>query len=315
MSEQVSAAIHIQGPTIRCAEVVREPSALDLRRFGHRTFEFDVARALWNGGSEADGLDRVGAAAREELEGTDAAEVRVVVHPLDAYSFFTPISAELSERDRMRQVIQQAALLTGIRSPDSLRITPRSVRTVDPGTGGAIEWIHVLAVPKAVRERMEALVSGLSVQEHVQMVSTEAAARLMGYTEGQETGQVEAPSVPSYRLAVGQYPSHTEYTLTHDQTWYHAHATREAGRPENQIYYAVGVLNRLGIPLEDIDRLFVYGADADPETFETFEAEFDCVAELLDPFQVLRQFSERPPREALGSFVPCIGGTLDDGPR
>lgn len=310
MSQPVSAAIHIQGSTIRCAEIVQRNAAPDLRRFGQRTFEFDVAQVLWEGAGTNDSLSRVAAAVENTLEGTEASEVRVVLHPLDVFSFFTPVSAELSERDRMHHVIQQAALLAGTRSPTSLRITPRAVRTVDHGNGELIEWIHVLAVPKEIKERIEVLLDSISVQDHVQIVSSEAVARLVAFVKEKELASASPSSAP-YSLALGQYPTHTEFSLTYNQAWHHALATREAQSDENRVYYAVGFLNRAGIPLKEIGRLFVYGTEVDRDAFGPFESIFSCESERLDPFQVLRRFPEPPDEGAPGSYAPCIGGALE----
>lgn len=310
MSEPVSAAIHIRGATIRCAEVVRRGATLDLRRFGHRSFEFDLTRVLWGEEEVPSALDRVGAAIRKQFEGTKASEACVVFHPLDVYSFFTPISGGLSERDRMHHVIQHAALLTGARSPDSLRITPQSVRTSDREEGDSIDWVHVLAVPRAVKERVETLVNALPVQEHDQMVTSEAAARLTGISEKQAASAPERDPARPYSLAVGHYPTHTEYALTRDRVWHHAHATEEARTPANRAYYAVGFLNRIGVSQQEVGRLFVYGTRLDRNAFGPFENLFECQAELLDPFQVLHRFPDRPPEEVVGAYVPCIGAAL-----
>lgn len=308
MSTPASAAIHIQGSTIRWAEIAQGNSTVDLRRFGHRIFAFDVSRVLREGADDA--LDRVAAAVGEELEETEASPVHVVLHPLDAYSFFTPVSANLSERDRMHHVSEQAALLAGTRSPDSLRMTPRVVRMVDPGDGEMIEWVHVLAVPRSVKERIQALLASVPGQDHVQIVSSEAAARLVGYTKKKEPN-LGGPGTSPYSLAVGQYPTHTEFSLTYERSWHHAHATQEAQSPENRAYYAVGFLNRIGVPLKDVERLFVYGAHLDRETFDPFESVFGCEPERLDPFQVLRRFPRRPPEEAPSAYAPCIGAALE----
>lgn len=309
MNEPASAAIHIQGSSIRWAEVVHRDGAKELRRGGQQTFEVDVMAVLRGEAGDANTLERMQALLEEELAGSEAPKIHVVVHPLDVFSFFTPITAELSERDRMRQVVQQAALVTGTRSPDALRITPQTLRTVEVEEGNRVEWIHVLAVPKGVKSRIEELVGGLSPEDHIQWVSTEATARCMGFIETKETPPPELESRP-FRLAIGQYPTHSEFSLTRAQSWHHAH-TAEVTRPSNILYYAVGFLNRIGVPLREIGRLYLYGTDLNQEPSPLFDEIFGFTPTLLDPSGVFNQFSAEVEGESASGYVPCLGATLE----
>lgn len=307
MTQSISAAIHIQGSTIRYAEIEPEGSALGLRRLGQETFEFDVARVLWEEDGGTDAFDRVEAVVRKALEGTEASVLGLVVHPLDVYSFFVPISTGLSERERGQRVAHQAALVTNTRSPDALHTTSRLVRTVE-AEGEAVDWVHVLAVPQAVEERLEALTAALPVQDLVQMVSGEAIAWLMNHAEFEQV--LPAENEGPYRLAIGLYPTHTEYALTCKGAWYHAHAAQEARSPENRAYFGVGVLNRIGVSLNEIEQLLVYGPDADPVPGGPFESIFDRSPVSFAPSEVLPQLSGRPEEEVSDAHLLCIGGAL-----
>lgn len=309
MTQSTSAALHIQGPTIRCVEVVREREAQDLRRFGDRTFSFDVARVLWGeGGSGA--LNRVAEALQEEFSGVGAVALRVVVHPLDVFSFFTPIPVGLSDAERRRYAISQAALVTGARSPDMLTLSLQSVRSVEGDD--AIEWVRVLALPQEVAERMDALTESLPVQDVTRMVSSEAAARVVGHVDRptHAADNEAADNEATYSLAIGQYATHTEYALLRDGTWHHAHAAQEARSLGNRAYYAVGFLNRVGVEPRAVDHLFVYGSEAAAE--EPLETVFDCRPVFLDPFECLRRVPDRfEEPEGAEEYVPCIGGALE----
>lgn len=306
MSQSISAAVHIQGSTIRYAGIVREDKALDLQRLGHRTFEFDVTRTLWEKEGGPNALDRVGKAAREALDGLTPSSLRVIVSPLDVFSFFMPVAADLSKQARKRHATHQTALVTGARSPDTLHIALQSVRTTEK-EGEAMEWVHVLAMPRSAAERMDALVASLPGSDSARMVSSEAAARLVGRIESSGSA---APSDP-YTLAMGLYPTYTEYALIYDREWHHAHAAQEARSLENRVYYAVGFLDRIGIRPSEIGRLLVYGPDVNPVPDDSFEAVFDCRPALLDPSAVLRRIPERSREEAPTVYVPCIGGALE----
>jgi hypothetical protein len=302
MTQSTTAALHIQGSTIRYAEVARDQEARDLQRLGGQTFSFDVMRALWEGGGTND-LEGVAEAVRGMLAGLDAAALRVVVHPLDAFSFFAPIPAGLSESERHRYVTSQAALVTGARSPDTLALSLRTVRPVEGRE--AVEWVHVLALPQGVGERMEALTDALPVQTVTRMVSSEAAARIVGHTA--PLNPSAAGNEATYSLAIGQYATHTEYALVRDGAWHHAHATQEARTAGNRAYYAVGFLNRVDLAAETVDRLFVYGPEAGAEG--PLEAVFDCSPVSLDPFEGLRRVPDRfEDRDRGTEYVPAIGG-------
>ena len=312
MTQSISAAIHIRGPSIQCAEIGREDSTLQLRRLDSTTIDLDGRGVLWDADGVPDALDRVGTFAQDALEDTEASAIALVVHPLEAYSFFVPIPNGLSEQERGQRIAYQAALVTNTRSPNALHITSRSVRTVEAG-GETVEWVHVLAVPQVIEELQDALRAALPVQDFVRMVSTEAVASLTGRAETEEDLLPEnklPENEGDYGLAIGRYPTYTEYALTHEETWFHAHAAREARRPKNQAYYAVGLLNRIGVPVSEVRGLSLYGPGADAAASGPLETIFDCSPVSLDPFGVLRWASEQPENEAPGACAPCIGGAL-----
>jgi len=302
MTQSISAAIHIQGSTVRVVELEQEETTLHLRRLDRVTFEFDVAQRLREGTGDAP-LDQVGAAIREMLGSTEAPSVGLVVHPLDVYSFFMPVPTGLSDQARERRVAYQAALVTDTRSSQALHTTSRSVRTAERN-GEDIEWLHVLAVPQAMEDRFESLVSAVPGPNTVRVVSSEAAAQVM-----QRRAEAEEEK-EGYSFAIGAYPAHTEYTLTHDGAWHHAHAAQETRAPEDRAYYAVGVLNRIGVPVGEVKDLFVYGPEADVSIEGSFETVFDRSPAQLDPFEDLGLTVEDSLEEAPRTYVPCIGGAL-----
>lgn len=309
MNQPVAAAIHIQGSFVRCAEVVRRDSELEVLRCSDRSFDFDVARALWDESEGETAIEEVGVALQDELKGTEADEMSLVVHPLNAFTFFTPMSTALSERERMRRVIQQVSLLSGARSADALRITPHVVRTETAGDDEVLEWIHVLALPNAVQARVEGLISFLPVQDRIRMVSTEAAAMVMAAVEGTASAP-DSTEDGRYSLALGQYPTHTEYSLLHQGDWYHGHAVAET-RPGNRSYYAVGFLNRLGVSLHDIRRVFLYGTKREVTDTGDYAALFGTEPTLLNPFEIFGLEVEDGGEQAVAEFVPCIGALLE----
>lgn len=309
MSESVSAAITIQGDTLRYVELVRQEEGRRLRRFGAESFSFDLTRALFQREADAERVRQVGEALRGVLEGTEARALRVAVHPPDGYSFFTPISSDVPVRDRKRQLLQQAALVTGVRSTGELAMTSETVRTTQDSDGEPFMWVHVLAVPNEVDERIGTMADGLSVRSHAWMVTSEAAAQVTGRLE--RTGGSAQEALRPYTLAVGQYPTHTEYALSRNREWYHAHYSQEAQSPENRAYFAVGFLNRVGVPLDAVGRVFVYGVDFDLTAYASLASIFGREAEPLDPFRAVENQTGRSP-DAPCAYAPCIGAGMDE---
>jgi hypothetical protein len=309
MSESVSAAINIQGSTLRYAEVKRLDQGHRLLRVGQTDFPFDLARALLHEDGDAQQTGEVTRALAEVFEGTDARELRVSVHPPDAYSFFTPISSDVPVRDRQRQLIQQASLVTGARSADELHLASQTVRTTQDSDGEPFMWVHVLAVPDVVDERMEEMVGTLPMKRFDWVVSSEAAARVTSRIE--RTGGSAQEALRPYTLAVGQYPTHTEYSLSRNREWYHAHYAEEARSPDNRAYFAVGFLNRVDVPLDAVGRLFVYGPGVDVADYGPFVTIFDRAPEVLDPFRIVQSREEASSLDAC-AYAACIGAGMDE---
>ncbi len=308
--QSISAAVHIQGPTIRYAEVEWDGSAVDLRRLGEETFEVDVTRVLW-GDESPEALDEIATAVERFFGAPEASGVGLVVHPLDAYSFFMPLPEGLSAEERDRRVAYQAALVTNTRSPGVLHTVSQSVRTAAEGDE-TIEWVHVLAVPQEVEARMKTLFADVSgIETTGRILSSGAVARLMGLSGGEEDSDASADGGEGYRLAIGQYEGHTEYALTRDGAWHHAHAAQNAPTAADQVYYAVGMLNRIGVAPEEVGHLVVYGSEVDAGAREPFESVFGCAPVALDPFGRFRRILEKPDESLSGGeYVPCIGGAL-----
>ena len=305
--QSISAAVHIQGRTIRYAEVKREDAAVDLLRLGHETFEADVTKVLW-GDESPEALDDIAAAVERFFDDSEASVVGLVMHPLDVYSFFMPLPAGLSTEEHDQRVAYQAALVTNTRSPGALHSMSRPVRTATE-KGEAIEWVHVLAVPQEVEARARTVLDGVSGETTGRILSSEAAAHLMG-PSGEEDSESQEDQEGAYRLAIGQHAGHTEYSLVRDGAWHHAHAAQPAPTAEDQAYYAVGMLNRIGVAPDEIDRLVTYGTEAEAEAKEVFESVFGGAPAALDPFRRLRRVWEQPDDGEAGAYVPSIGGAL-----
>lgn len=308
MSESISAALYLRQETLSFAEIEHLETSHRLRRVNRRTFDFDLLEALRGGSEHREALRQLKEGLREELEGTAASTVKVAVHPHEGYSFFTPLATDLSVEERKQELIRQAALVTGVRSARSLHLSSQTVRTVSDAEEESFMWVHVLALPAEVEERIDALIQEGSVRSHSWMVSSEAAARLMGRIERSRPSHEEA--LQPYSLAIGEYPSHTEYALSRDREWHHAHYTQAADSPEDRAYYAVGFLNRIDVPATAIGRLFLYGPEVDLDAYASLASIFGPQPEHLDPLRAIHDGTETGPEEGLNSYVLCIGAGL-----
>ena len=292
---------------LRYAEIERRDSGVRLLRWGQEKFPFDLSAALLREDAAPRQVRRVQETIEDVLADTAARDLRVSVHPPDSYSFFTPISSDVPVQDRRRQLLQQAALVTGVRSSKNLHMTSETVRTTQDSEGDPFMWVHVLAVPDAVDQRMAELLRPLPPREYGWIVSSEAAARVTRRIE--RAGGSAEEALRPYTLAVGQYAAHTEYALSRNREWYHAHYTEEAHSTRNRAYFAVGFLNRVDVPLDGVGRLFVYGETVDLADYGPFERIFDQAPERLDPFRVVTDQDGRTP-DAPEAFAPCIGAGL-----
>jgi hypothetical protein len=310
LDDSVSAALSIEGNIVRCAELERrDDDGVRLLRCGEQRCSFDLTRSLLGEDACPEHTRRMEEVLGAKFDDTSARELRVTVHPPDSYSFFTPISSEAPVRDRKRQLLQQAALVTGLRSTKRLHMTSETVRTAQDSEGNPFMWVHVLAVPDVVDERMAEIVQELPFREHTWMVSSEAASRVTSRLE--RAGGSAQEALRPYTLAVGQYPTHTEYALSRNRGWFHGHYTEETESIDNRAYFAVGFLNRVGVPLDGVGRLFLYGVDVDPEAYAPFARLFGQEPERLDPFRVVEDRTGGPP-PAPSAFAPCIGAGIGD---
>jgi hypothetical protein len=308
MSATVVAALEVNGPVIRYAEIERDAEALTISRLGQQTLDFDVkAHALEADDEEA--ASTVAATLSAAFPDARAERATVVIHPSEVCAFFTPVPSDVSGAERKRQVVRQVALLSGARSLEGLHVRAQLVRRgvteatkTKEGEGDAPRWLHVLLVPDAVHDRMGRILQPLPVTDYDWMLSTEAAARLTAHaapTARREEG------AGSFAVAVGQYAEHTEYAVVQDDEWVHDHHSRAVDTMQDRLYHLVALLNRLQIPLRRVNRLWLYG-HADPNAYEVFESVFQVTAEHLDPSAV-PGWPESMDRSLGGLFVPCVG--------
>jgi hypothetical protein len=308
MKEAVAAGIDIQGHRIRYAEVEADTDRYRLHRIDQRRMDFHAANELLRP-DDSRRIDRIGWALKQMMEDGEATSLSLTVHPPDAYGFFTPIEADLPVRKRKLHLLQHAAIATGARSPKDFHLSTKTVRTAQDSEGEALMWVHVLAVPGVVHDRVGEMMDRLPVRSFSWMLSTEAASRVTSRID--LTGVTQEQALRPFTLAVGQYPGWTEFTLSRDRQWFHSHYAPRAQTVTDRAYYAVGLLNRLEVPLNSVGRLFIYGQQVEAEEYEPFESIFGIQPEPLDPFRAVQIGDTDIGSIEPTAFVPSIGAAME----
>ena len=283
---------------------------MSLRRLGTIEFDGDAERTLLGDGGPPLGpaLER---AVREVFAvGTDRAPEALIVaaHPSHTISFSTPLPESMDPVERHEQLRQEAALLADVPAGRPVRIRAVPVRTeplarTAEATPEAHVWHHVLYLSEAVHARLSLLARALGVGSYDLVDTTRAAAALVQKLD-------ESADLSRVTLAVGAYGGHTEYALCRGGEWAYGHHG-PGSAPEDTAYYALALLERLGLDADTPRRLFVYGDDTSEARTGLLTQMLGLQPELLDPLVL---FDRRPPeadRAQLAGFAPLLGVGID----
>lgn len=344
MEARAQAGIELLGTSLRYAEVEAygpERSGRQeeghakgghrLLRLGSCDFDFDVARVLWEAGSEAasEPFDRqiatLGEALADVYEQTAAEELRVAVHPSQAPSFFAPAPAEASEADRRERFRREAQLLTHVGAPASeasaqtdasedFHLDARKLSAENEADGQAPQF-RVLALDGATHARFQQVMERLPVRSSRWVASTEAAAQgaaALQRRRAEERGASPRSDGRAFTLAVGRYPGHLEVALARGGHLRHAlHAP--GATPADAAYFAAALLQRLDVAPSAVEDVFVYGLDVGvpEETFASLGRLTGTQPQLLDICPVLGLDPDRLAKDFdAGPYVPCVGAAL-----
>ena len=307
------AGIEVYGRAMRYAEVqgaARGAGALQLVRLGACDFEFDVAEALL-GLSGPTHLDTIATAVREIFAGSAARSLVVAVHPWNCTSFFSPLPAGMPPSARFEQLRQEAAMLSDATVARPVRVKAQPVRIETLADGQRAHWHHVLRLSDSVHARLDHVTTPPDEHEsawaHEFVDATAAAAAVVGrrFEMEHEDSADEDP----FALAIGVYGARCEVALCHGATWhfgYHA----EAGALEDGAYFVAALLDRLGVGLDAVEQLFLYGDSADEDAIEGVEDLLGLRAQPLNPLDVFRPARSGADPLTLASYTPVIGALL-----
>lgn len=307
------AALEFDGCALRYGEVVcAEGGPGSLRRLGTCDFEFDAEEAVF-GDVEPRNFDTVIEAISEIFRGSKAPALRVAVHPPSMTGFFAPLPEGMAAADRHEQLRQEAALLADVNAAQPVRIRAVPIRTEDVEIAEAPEphrWHHVFHVPEPVHARMTLMARALDMSAYDLLDTTRAAAKVIAALDGAAPvpPMAEQPNAP-YTLALGAYAGHVELGIVHQGTWYHGHHG-PMGAPDDAAYFAVALLDRIGLGTAEVGRFLLYGENADPGDFHLLADLLGQEPALFDPLTIFGRSHSGASPELLASYVPCVGALL-----
>jgi hypothetical protein len=360
MDARVLAGIDLYGRTLRyaeveCYDVEHHGTRHRLLRLGSCDFEFDVTRVLWSAPadqqqqSHQQQLETLGKALADVYESTSAGELRVVVHPPQAYSFFAPAPARAARAARLEHFAREAQLLadgdaadgsgsvrgngpSGAR--DGLHVTADECYA-ERGVNGRRAWFHVLALSGEAHARFRRVMHTLPLPDFRWTISMEGAARAAvllehrrrerslqkepsqsGGAEPWGAGAASAEHARTeeapFRLTVGCYAEHLELALArHGQFHFALHAPH--AEPPDSAYFAAALLERLGLAPPSVGQTFVYGLDADAasDDFTALGRLTETIPEPLDFRPIVGLDPEHLAEDFdPGPYVPCVGAAL-----
>ncbi len=303
MQRQAFASIDLSWATLRYAEVEHHADGVRPLRLGSCDFDFDVTRELLR--TEAPTrLDVVADALSDVFAGAASNQLRVVVHPPDAYSFVTVVPKEAPTEERAERFQQEASLLAGTEPGKGLYLTASSVHAE---THLDVEPVHVLAVPDDRHARFETVTAGMPHADVQWVLSTQSAAQVTT----RSMPAVEEADETAITLVVGAYPEYTEYGLLRNGRWYFSHYA-DAEDPADVTYFATALLDQLDIARSAVARIGLYGIGANADAFTPFESVFGVAPKLINPFGVLGldHAAIQGADFGIGAYVPCIGAAL-----
>lgn len=308
MESDVRAGIDMHQAVLRYAEVEQYEARRRLLRLGSCDFAFDVAEEVFRA-EEPEYLETVAEAVGDVFAGSFASRLDVLVHPLDCYSFFVPLPAGLEEAERTRRLRQEASLLTQTKAGEGLHLTNERLYSETSEEGEEREWFHVLGIEERTRDRLARIAKGLPRADFRPRLSMHGIASVIAAL-ARSRAVTGPPEEPAFTLAVGWYPSHTEYTLCRGADWYFSHHT-PAGSPTDCAYFAVTLLNRLELRPRAVERIYLYGNEVDASQFRLLQSIFGVEPERLNAMYAIdletEHFTSSFNAEA---YAACLGGTL-----
>ncbi len=302
MQTDIRAGIELDGSVLRYAEIEHIGERARLLRLGSCDFEFDLTEELPDAAPEK--LATLGDALEDVFAGSKASSLSVAVHPPAGCYFFAPLPSGMPNAERQAHLKQQASFLMGDPPDLTPHVEDERLYTESLDGNDTVDWFYALVFSEEAYASYAELLDRLPFGSSRPVASMSAAAAVMRRLQGDE----QPGSL--YSLAVGVYNSHFEFTLCRGAQWRFAHHA-PGGPPEDCAYYVAGLLNRMGVPTDDVERLYLYGRDVDVSAFDAVGEILPVHATRLDIFRALDHNPNGLSKDVSGdAYVTGIGAAL-----
>lgn len=250
MNTAYDAVVDLWGPTCRVAVGSRAP----VQWYAHteQTLAAAPGPALFAASAlseaQAEALTAVHAQLKATLRTADVGvrTLYVVVHPPAALTVQAPLRADAARTACRRALTQQAALLSGARHAQALRLAMTRVRAPLPAPE-TLRWHRGLVLPDTARARVRDWADAVAATE---MNFVSSTARVC---------DTAAPKQHDWHLGIGCYPDHTEYAVWHGAACAYLYYTPLATTPNDRAYFAALLLNRLQLTQAGLAAAWTYG--------------------------------------------------------
>lgn len=255
MNTAYDAVVELWGATCRIAVGTRAP----VQWYAHteqQSLPADPGRVLFASDPLSDAHASVLTDVEAQLSATlrtadvDVHTLWVLVYPPAALTVQAPLRAEASDADHRRALVQQAALLTGPRHAQSIRLACTRIQAPLPAPE-PLRWYRGLVVPYTTRTRVEDWSEAVSASE---VVVTHGAICARDAATLNRT---------AWHLGLGCHPEHTIYALWHGAQCAYVYYTPLATTPEDRAYFAALLLNRLRLSDAGLEAVWTYGTVAE----------------------------------------------------
>jgi hypothetical protein len=293
MTDQARAAVAFEGSALRYAEVETVGNHARLLRLGACDFEFAPDEMLRAGNAEA--LAIVREAIGDVFEGSEASGLRVVLPPPGVLTWTAPFPPEQPVTERNARLKLETTLLAGADAAPGLNLTLQPLYRSD-----AFEWVQVVALPRPVQGRMEALgrtLSGGPTRPSLTLLGAARMAAACGSAEG-------------LTVALGLFDARTEYVIVRGGDPV-VLSSGKAERGPNALFSLLRLIDRLGAGAEAVQAAFVYG---DAASAPDLDALPDVFTTPFAPLNPLRALLVDDPDAAdafeVSAYAPVVGAAL-----
>ena len=313
MDAYVRAGVDISGRTVRYAEAARNDGGCRLLRLGCIETEEGALRNLFDG-REDERIRAISEAltdafSRPEGDGglNELDELRISISSRAAHAFRSPLASEAGPDLRRKHLRRDIDLLLTPSRP--LRVAADALHREAMPSGGAVEWVHVLAVEERLEDRLRRLVQGVPAKRVRLMTAAHAAAIAVGYAEAAREGASEEACA----LGVGWHADRLDYVFRFGGAW-RFDGFAEGAEPIDAAYLGACAAARFGIAPSGVDAAYAYGDPVPEALLAELEAAFGGNARTWRPADLPGVSVACSLSEAnVSAYASCLGAALYEG--